>query len=226
MGEHVEFRSNGTTGHGYLATPESGSGPGVVVIQEWWGLVPHIEDVCDRFAAEGFVALAPDLFHGETTVEPDEAAKLMMALNLDKAAKDMGGAVDLVLDQGEGAGIGVAGFCMGGGLALLLATQRPDAVKAVVPFYGVIPWEAAQPDWSKLEAAVQGHYAANDAFASPETVRALEQQLRDLGKEVEMFIYPGTDHAFFNDARPEVHNPEASAQAWERTVSFLRAQLA
>ena len=226
MGEHVEFPSNGTTGHGYLATPESGTGPGVVVIQEWWGLVPHIEDLCDRFAAEGFVALAPDLYHGETTGEPDEAGKLMMALNLDKAAKDMGGAVDLVRDRAAGDGIGVVGFCMGGGLALLLGTQRPDAVKAVVPFYGVIPWPVAQPDWSKLEGAVQGHYAAEDAFASPEVVRALEQQLRDLGKEVEMFIYPGTDHAFFNDTRAEVHNAEASAQAWERTLAFLRAQLA
>src|SRR5918999_4333354 len=115
MGEIVEFPSNGHTARGYLARSVEGAGPGVVVIQEWWGLVPHIEDVCDRFAAEGFVALAPDLYHGETTREPDEAGKLMMAMNLEKAGKDMGGAVDLVRDRSEGEGIGVIGFCMGGG---------------------------------------------------------------------------------------------------------------
>src|SRR5881275_142109 len=99
MGEIVEFPSNGVTGQGYLATPSSGTGPGVVVIQEWWGLVPHIKDVCDRYAAEGFHALAPDLYHGESTTEPDEAGKLMMSLNLEKAATDMSGAVDVVAER-------------------------------------------------------------------------------------------------------------------------------
>src|SRR3954468_17748415 len=178
MGEIVEFPGNGATGRGYLATPWDEGGRGVVVIQEWWGLVPHIKDVCDRYAAEGFLALAPDLYHGETTTEPDEAGKLMMSLNLEQAAKDMSGAVDFLGERATGSGIGVIGFCMGGGLALLLATQRPDKVKAVAPFYGVIPWPAAQPDWSKLEAAVQGHYAEKDDFANPESVRALEQQLK------------------------------------------------
>jgi carboxymethylenebutenolidase len=225
MGEMVEFPSNGSTGQGYLATPTSGTGPGVVVIQEWWGLVPHIQDVCERFAGDGFVALAPDLYHGETTREPDEAGKLMMAMNIEQAGKDMGGAVDYVRERATGDGIGVVGFCMGGGLALVLATQRPDAVKAVLPFYGIIPWEAAQPDYSKLAAAVQGHYAENDSFASPEFVAALEQQLRDLGKDVEFFTYPGTDHAFFNDTRPEVYDADASRQAWDRTLAFLRKHL-
>jgi carboxymethylenebutenolidase len=225
MGETVEFPSNGATGQGYLATPESGRGPGVVVIQEWWGLVPHIKDVCDRFAAEGFVALAPDLYHGEATREPDEAGLLMMAVNIERAGKDMGGAVDFVRDRSTGDGIGVVGFCMGGGLALVLATQRPDAVRAAVPFYGIIPWEAAQPDYSKLAAAVQGHYASNDGFASPEFVKALEEELRGLGKEVELFTYPGTDHAFFNDSRPEVYNADAAQQAWGRTLAFLRERL-
>ena len=161
MGEMVEFPSNGQTAQGYLATPSSGAGPGVVVIQEWWGLVPHIKDVCDRFAAEGFAALAPDLYHGESTTEPDEAGKLMMALNIEQAAKDMSGAVDYLQasDAERGQGVGVIGYCMGGGLALVLACQRPDEVKAVAPYYGLIPWENAQPDFSKMEAAVQGHYA-------------------------------------------------------------------
>ena len=227
MGEMIEFPSNGSTGQGYLATPSSGSGPGVVVIQEWWGLVPHIKDVADRFAAAGFTALAPDLYHGESTTEPDEAGKKMMAMNIEKAAKDMSGAVEAVGQRSSNAGkVGVVGFCMGGGLALLLGTQRPDKVKAVVPFYGVIPWPAAQPEWSNLAGcAVQGHYAEQDDFANPDTVRKLEADLKSKGVDVEMFIYPGTDHAFFNDTRPEVHDASASKQAWDRTIEFCKKHL-
>jgi carboxymethylenebutenolidase len=223
MGEMIEFPSNGGTAHGYAAYPEAGAGPALVVIQEWWGLVDHIKDVCDRFAAEGFTALAPDLYRGETTTEPDEAGKLMMALNLEHAAKALSGAVDWLVtsDKVRGEGVGVVGYCMGGGLALVLGCQRPDQVRAVAPYYGVIPWEAAQPDYSKMTAAVQGHYAENDDFASPDAVRALEGQLKDLGVEVEMFIYPNT----FNDARPEVYDEDAAHQAWNRTLSFLRSKL-
>jgi carboxymethylenebutenolidase len=231
MGEIVEFPSNGTTGTGYLATPASGEGagqgPGVVVIQEWWGLVDHIKDICDRFANEGFIALAPDLYHGESTTEPDEAGKYMMGLNIEKAAKDMSGAVDFVRDRAANpaGGVGVVGFCMGGALALLVSAQRPDAVSAVAPFYGVIGWPAEQPDWSNLASAVQGHYAENDDFAGPEKSRAFEQQLKDLGKDVEIFVYPGTHHAFFNDTRPEVYDAEASKTAWDRTLAFFRSRL-
>jgi carboxymethylenebutenolidase len=224
MGEIIEFPSNGTTGQGYLATPGSGTGPGVVVIQEWWGLVDHIKDLCDRFAAEGFVALAPDLYHGEKTTEPDEAGKLMMTLNIEKAAKDMGGAVDEVARRSSG-DVGVIGFCMGGGLALMLGAQKGDAVKAVAPFYGLIPWQGAQPDYTQMRAAVQGHYAEKDDFFNPEAVHQLEGTLRDAGVEVEMFIYPDTDHAFFNDTRPEVYAPEAAGQAWSRVLEFFRSRL-
>jgi carboxymethylenebutenolidase len=229
MGELVEFPSNGTTGRGYLAGPEQGAGLGLIVIQEWWGLVDHIKDVCDRFAAEGFTALAPDMYHGAAVGndEPDEAGKLMMTLNMAQAAKDMSGAVDYLQrsDRVRGEGIGVTGFCMGGGLALMLATQRPDAIKACVPFYGLIPWEQADPDWSRLEAPVLGHYAANDGFFGPDKVAELEQTLRDLGKDVEMHVYDGVDHAFFNDTRPEVHDEHAASTAWTRTLEFLRAKL-
>jgi carboxymethylenebutenolidase len=226
MGAIVEFPSNGHTARGYLARSVEGAGPGVVVIQEWWGLVPHIQDVCDRFAAEGFTALAPDLYRGKTTTEPDEAGKLMMAMNLEEAALDMGGAVDFLesSDAVRGQGVGVVGFCMGGGLALMLAVQRPDDVKAVVPFYGLIPWEGAQPDWSRLAAPVQGHYAEQDGFFTPELAAQLEAELKQLGKTVEFHQYDA-DHAFFNDTRPEVHDPEASHQAWERTVDFFRQHL-
>ncbi|MGO9196937.1 MAG: dienelactone hydrolase family protein [Acidimicrobiales bacterium] len=226
MGEMIEFPSNGTTGEGYLAVPESGSGPGVVVIQEWWGLVDHIKDVCDRFAAEGFVALAPDLYHGVKVSEPDEAGKEMMALQLDKAAKDMSGAVDAVQERGDSDGVGVVGYCMGGGLALVLAALRNDTVKAVVPYYGAIPWQGVQPDYTAIMGAVQGHYAENDGWASPQVAHELEAQLRAGGNEdVAIYIYPGTDHAFFNDTRPEVYDAEASALAWQRTVDFFRSRL-
>src|SRR5262245_27230462 len=159
MGEIVEFPSNGSSAQGYLAVPDSGSGPGVIVIQEWWGLVPHIKDVCDRYAAEGFVALAPDLFHGKSTTEPDEAGKLMMALNIDAAVRDMGGAIDFLKghDAVTSAGVGVVGYCMGGGLAMVLAARRPDDVVACAPYYGIIPWPNAEPDWSVLQAPVRGH---------------------------------------------------------------------
>ncbi|WP_334141293.1 dienelactone hydrolase family protein [Rhabdothermincola sp.] len=224
MGELIDFPSNGHTCSGYLAVPASGSGPGVIVIQEWWGLVPHIKEVCDRFAAEGFVALAPDLYHGRQTTEPDEAGKLMMALNLEQAGRDLSGAIDHLrsLEAVTSDGVGVVGFCMGGGLAMLVGTMRPDAVVAIAPFYGVIPWEAVEPDWSKLTAKVRGHFASEDGFFPPDKVKALEEQLTALGKDVELVVHPGVDHAFFNDTRPEVHHPETAEKAWRETISFFR----
>jgi len=224
MGEMVTFASNGGTCEGYLATA-SGGGPGVVVIQEYWGLVPHIKDVVDRFAASGFTALAPDLYHGQAASEPDGAGKLMMALNIGQAAKDMSGAVDLLRERSGWSAVGAVGFCMGGGLALVLATQRPDAVKAVAPFYGLIPWESAQPDWSKLDAKVVGQYAAEDGYFSPDLARGFESQLKDLGKDATIHIHPGVDHAFFNDTRPKVYSAEESASAWAETLDLFRSTL-
>jgi carboxymethylenebutenolidase len=225
MGEMIDFPSNGSQGQGYLATAAAGAGPGVIVIQEWWGLVPHIKDVCDRFAAEGFVALAPDLYRGKQTTEPDEAGKEMMALQLERAGRDMSGAVDEVRRRSSSDKVGVVGFCMGGGLALVLATQRPDAIDACVAFYGLIAWPDAQPDYSKLSGAVLGHVAGNDEYFSPEAAHALEEQLRHLGKEAEFHVYDGTEHAFFNDTRPEVYDAGASTIAWARTIDFLHARL-
>lgn len=223
MGEMVTFPSNGHTCDGYLAG--DGSGPGVIVIQEWWGLVPHIKDVADRFAAAGFTALAPDLYHGESSTEPDGAGKLMMALNLETAAKDLSGAVSLLQQRTGRDKVGVVGYCMGGGLALVLATQRPDAVAAAAPYYGAIPWPSVQPDWANLGAKVVGEYAENDGWASPEAARALEAQLRELGKDATVHIHAGADHAFFNDARPEVYDAEASKVAFDRTVELFRTTL-
>ncbi len=227
MGEDVEFPSDSSTAGGYLAPAAEGAGLGVVVIQEWWGLVPHIRDVCDRLAAEGFTALAPDLYHGHTVApgEPDEAVKAAVALDLERAAQDMSGAAEyLALHEAvRGDGVGVIGFSMGGSLALYLATLRPDLVKAVVPFYGN-PRDP-EPDWSRLEAAVEGHYAEDDDKAGPEVAARLERRLTDLGKEVRMFVYPGTRPAFFDDTRAEAYDPDAARQAWIRTLEFLRAKL-
>ncbi len=225
MGEIIDFSSNGSNGQGYLATPDSGSGPGVIVIQEWWGLVDHIKDVCDRFASQGFVALAPDLYRGVVSAEPDEAGKLMMAMALDRAAKDMSGAVDEVVKRSTSKGVGVIGFCMGGGLALALASQRSDKVLAVAPFYGAVPWPDFQPDYSKINAAVQGHYAELDDWMDPQKARALESTLKDLGKQAEIIIHPGTQHAFFNDTRPEVYDKDASEQAWTSVIEFFKNKL-
>ncbi len=222
MGEMVTFASNGGTCEGYLA---DGGGPGVMVIQEWWGLVPHIRDVADKFAAEGFTALAPDLYHGQSSSEPDEAGKLMMGLELAHAAKDLSGGVDMLRERTGRSDIGVVGYCMGGGLALVLACQRPDAVAAVAPYYGVIPWPTAQPSWSDLRARVVGEYAELDDFAGPDAVRSLESQLRGLGKDATLHIHARCQHAFFNDSRPEVFDEDAAAIAFARTVDLFRTTL-
>ena len=229
MGEIIEFPSNGSTGQGYIATPANGAGSttGIIVLQEWWGLVDQITRTCDRFAEAGFTALAPDLYHGTAVplTEPDEAAKQMMALQMGAAATELSGAVDELLRRTGGTSIGVVGFCMGGGLALVLACQRPDAVAAVVPAYGVIPWPDARPDYSKLQAVVEGHVAELDGSFSPAAADELEAELTGLGKTASFHLYPGVDHAFFNDDRPEVYDADAAGLLWERTVSFLRSQL-
>ncbi len=224
MGENVEFKSNGQSANGYLAIPASGSGPGVIVIQEWWGLVDHIRDVCDRFAAEGFVALAPDLYHGKTTKSPDEAGKMMMALRIDEAEKDLSSAIDFVVNHKATTStkVGVVGFCMGGALSLYAATKNSN-VGACVVYYGIHP--NVKPDLNNLLSPVLGIYAENDGFVTPAVVHELERKLDELGKSKEFHIYPNTDHAFFNDSRPEVYDAEASADAWKRTLEFLRANV-
>ena len=224
MGRVVDL---GGRGRGYLASPEKGAGPALLVIQEYWGLVPHIEDVCERFAIEGFTALAPDLFRGAVASEPDEAGKLMMSLNLDQAADDLGAAVGHLAGSPavRGEGVGVVGFSMGGGLALMLSTTRPMDIRACVCFYGLIPWPAAAPDWSRLRAPVQGHFAEQDEFFSIDRMEELEARFGVLGKDAEFFRYPGVGHAFFNDTRSDAYDETAASMAWTRTLEFLRAKL-
>jgi len=194
------------------------------VIQEWWGLVDHIKDVCERFASEGFVALAPDLYHGKTTKSPDEAGKLMMSLRIDEAEKDISGAIEYLLDhEATNAGkVGVVGFCMGGALALYTATKNAK-VGACVVFYGGHP--NVKPDLPKLESPVLSISGDKDKSVTPEVVHRLEQQMKSLGKQVDVIIYPGADHAFFNDTRPTVYVPEAAADAWQQTIDFFSKHL-
>ena len=224
MGEMVEFPFDGGNTGGYLATPKQGTGPGVVVIQEWWGLVDHIKDVCDRFADEGFVALAPDLYHGKSTKSPDEAGKLMMAMRIDEAEKDLGAAVQYLLtsDSTTSKKIGVVGFCMGGALALYTATKNSN-IGASVVFYGGHP--KVKPDLPNLHAPVLGLYGEKDGSVTPAVVHDLERQIKDLGKQIEVKIYTGAKHAFFNDTRPEVYDADAAADAWKRTIKFFREHL-
>lgn len=191
MAETVEFASNGKTASGYLETPESGNGPGVVVIQEWWGLVPHIKDVVERLAGEGFVALAPDLYHGEETEEPDDAGKMMMAMDIERAARDMKGAVDFLAAHPavSSSGVGAVGFCMGGGLVLWLACLS-DKVAAAVPFYGVAPWPEASPNFKNSVAAFQGHYAEHDDGAGPEVARGPTAKPRPASRVLRLPRHP------------------------------------
>ena len=173
------------------------------------------------FAAEGYVALAPDLFHGKTTAEPDEAGKMMMSMKIDEAAKDLGGAYDYLKSDTACTGkVGVIGYCMGGGLSLYLATLKP--LDACVVYYGVL---SAQPDLSKLAGPVLGHYAENDGSASPEKAHELEREIHLAGKHAQFYNYMGADHAFFNDTRPEVYNKAAAGLSWDRTLAFLKEQL-
>ena len=227
MGEMVSFPSNGDSCDGYLALPETGDGPGVIVIQEWWGLVDHIKDLADRFAAEGFVALAPDFFHGATTDEPDEAQRLLMGLAMDRAAKDIQGAAQYLAgrDDVTGNGVGVVGFCMGGSLALWSGALA-DEVKVAVGFYPAVPWEKMSPTWGNYtNKSAMIHASEEDGTSKADGIQAAVKGIQEAGGDVEVYDYPGSSHAFFNDQRPEVHSKEHSEQAWRRTLDLLKGRL-
>jgi len=221
-GKMVEFPTNGHTTHGYLATPASGKGPGVIVIQEWWGLVPHIKKVADRFAAEGFSALAPDMYHGQTASEPDGAGKLFMALNIGQAEKDLQGATTYLKAHSSTAKVGAVGFCMGGQLALFAATLDAT-IGACVNFYGIHP--NVKPDYRKLAGPVLGLYAEKDGFVTPDVAKGVDKAIKDAGKSSAIHIYAGVNHAFFNDERPDAYDKPAAADAWKRTLTFFRQHL-
>jgi carboxymethylenebutenolidase len=219
----VEFEANGGKGNGYLAEPD-GEGPGLVVLQEWWGLVPEIKGVCDRFAEEGFLAIAPDLFHGETTDQPDEAQQKLMALNMDEAEKEMRGAVKYLLEHPKCNGqVGSVGFCMGGGLSVWAAATNPQ-IGAAVSYYYVMPH--GKPDFSKIEGPVLGHFGTSDDFISVDDAKKLESELQEAGVEAAFEFYDGAGHAFSNETnRIGTYDEGHADKAWERTTSFFKEHL-
>jgi len=223
--QNVTFPSNGNEAHGYLAIPPGGHGPGLIVIQEWWGLTTHIAAMTDRFAEAGFVALAPDLFGGKTTHDAEEAGRLMQALPVDQAVTELSGALDylLGLDATTGTRIGAVGFCMGGTFVLRLASRAGDRLAAAVPVYPVL---AEIPDVSGVRAAVQAHFGADDDFLPDDAVEQLEARLTSAtGSPPELHRYPA-GHAFMNDENLlGTYDSEQTRIAWDRMVEFLHAQL-
>jgi carboxymethylenebutenolidase len=221
----IEFPTSAGPTKGYLATPADERGPGVIVLQEWWGIEAHIRSVCDRLAAEGFFALAPDLFDGETTTQPSEAEQKLMALSIEKAEPQMCGAAEHLAAQPgvQGEAIGALGFCLGGGLAVWAAATCPK-VTASVSYYYVMPH--GKPDFSMLKGPVLGHFGTADEFIPQATAAELESELREAGAEVTFHYYEGRGHAFFNEVdRLGTYDAQAAQLSWERTVSFLRAAL-
>ncbi|MEV7780561.1 alpha/beta fold hydrolase [Kitasatospora sp. NPDC088351] len=224
--QNVTFPSNGRRAHGYLARPPQGVGPGLVVVQEWWGLTSHIATMADRFAAEGFTVLAPDLFGGATTHDSAEAARLRRELPVERAVADLGGAVDFLLglDGVVGDAVGVVGFCMGGGFALLLGAAAGDRVAAVVPFYGLPPDQDF--DYRGLTAHVLGHFGERDRSIP---MAAVDEAAIRIGEATdvrpEIHFYPA-GHAFMNDENPlGGYDPLQARTAWRRTLSFLHGHL-
>lgn len=212
------FQANGRTVNAYLAVPEQGSGPGVLVLHAWWGLNDIFKQVCDRLASEGFMALAPDLYHGKITTSIEEAEKLATAhIESEEVAQDLAASIDYLLKQPgrHGQALGAVGFSLGGFWALGLQ----DQVAALVSFYGT-----TSPAMVKAEADVLGHFAEHDDFEPVEQVRQFEEALRSAGKQTSFFTYPGTHHWFFEENRPE-YDAEAARLAWERTTAFLHQRL-
>jgi carboxymethylenebutenolidase len=224
MGERMSFTLNGQKAQGWFAKTANPKGPAVLVIQEWWGLVPHITNVTERFAKEGFVAFAPDLYHGKTTTSPDEAGRLLMELDVERAGREIAGAGAFLLQHASCSSrkFGVVGFCMGGALAQYAATTNPN-VGAAVSFYG--GFKKCAISWKHLYGPLLLVYGGKDPSVPASDAGPLEEKLKAMGKEVETVVYPDAGHAFFNDSRPSVHDPIASADAWKRTLAHLRRAL-
>ena len=223
-----EFQANGRTISAYLAVPEGGSGPGVLVLHAWWGLTDVFKRVCDRLAEAGFVALAPDLYHGKTTTSVEEAEALGAALDQDveRWRGDIAGAMQFLrqhdathLAGGRGK-LAFVGFSLGDAYALDMSVRMSDQIAAVVVFYGSYPGL----DYRRASAAYLCHFAEDDPFEPAESVAQMEQELQAAGRPVTVYTYPGTKHWFFEDNRPE-YDAEAARLAWERTIAFLHERL-
>jgi carboxymethylenebutenolidase len=217
---NTTFESTAGTATGYLAEPGPGK-PGVIVIQEWWGLVPHIKDIAQRYAAMGYVALAPDLYHGKSTVDAEEATHLMKGLDWGRAAQEIAGAVRHLREDLGCTRVGVTGFCMGGALTLIAAATA--GIDAYAAYYGFPPAGAA--DLSRIQAPGLIFFGEEEGYFSVPDAQAFAQAQRDRGVPTDVIVYPGAGHAFFNDTRQEVYREAAAADAWRRTQALFSSAL-
>jgi len=208
------------TAHGYLAMPERGEGPGVLVLHAWWGLNDTMRAICTRLAEAGFVAFAPDLYHGKVADTITDAEVLVNALDSNQAMADITDATRFLDERARQAdrGLAVIGFSLGASYALDLAAADPEHIRAVVLFYGT-----GGGDFSTSRAAYLGHFAEDDPYEPQPNVDELEEALRSAGRPVTFHRYPGTGHWFFEPDRSEAYNPAAASLAWERTLAFLRS---
>jgi carboxymethylenebutenolidase len=229
-GRMIDFDAGGSTATGYLASPETAVGPGVVVLHAWWGLTEPFRQVCDRLAEAGFVALAPDLYRGKTATTVEEAEALATALDgeSERVRGDIRGAVQFLRQQHSGTNpadgggkLGFVGFSLGGAYALDTSVELAEEIAAVVIFYATY----TGLDFSRAKAAFLGHFAENDPYEPAESVVQLEQELKAADRQATFYTYPGTTHWFFEANRPDAFNAEAAALAWQRTVAFLNAEL-
>jgi carboxymethylenebutenolidase len=228
-GRIIDFDANGSTTPGYLATPDVAGGPGIVVLHTWWGLTEPFRQVCDRLAEAGFVALAPDLYHGKSTAVIEEAQELGAALDqqAEQWRGDIRGALQclrqngaLTPTAGRGA-FGFVAFSLGGAYALDTSVELPDEVAAVATFYATYPGL----DYRRAKATYLCHFAEDDPYESAELAAEMERQLTAAGRQSTFYTYPGTRHWFFEANRPETYDAAAAALAWKRTLAFLDTEL-
>jgi carboxymethylenebutenolidase len=228
MTTSVSFKArNGGDASGLLTEPSgadaSTKAPALVLIQEWWGINEHLRSIATRLAAEGFLVVTPDLYHGTIAKNADEAGKLMTELDTLQAVQEIAGAVAFAKEHARSNGkVGVIGFCMGGALAFASACHV-EGLSAVVPFYGIPP--ADKVDYAKVTAPVLAHFAKNDDWATVEKAEGIKKQLDALGKPMQLEVYDA-GHAFVNDSRPEAYDEKSAKLAWRRSVEFLKKHLA
>jgi len=216
------LEGDGLKVNAFIARPDDvEKAPAVIIVHEWWGLNQHIEDVAGRFADEGFIAVAVDLYNSKTTKDAQEASKLMGALKQEDGLARLQVVLKRLRAMPEVTSVGVTGFCMGGTYALLLACNAK--VEAAAPFYGDVPVDTTVI--GKLSCPILFIGAEKDQWITVEKMNRLETALKQYGKEGEVRIYKGADHAFFNDTRPEVYSRADSEDAWKRVIEFFNRHL-
>ncbi|MGH9799692.1 MAG: dienelactone hydrolase family protein, partial [Blastocatellia bacterium] len=218
----TKFTANGKVVNAFIAKPEGvEKSPAVIVVHEWWGLNPHIEDIAQRYAREGFIAVAADLYNGVTTKDSKEAGSLMSALKPEDGIESLKIVLDSLRANPEVTCVGVTGFCMGGTFALLLACHAK--VEASAPFYGDVPVDTTVI--GKLGCPVLFIGGEKDQWITVEKMNRLDTALKQYSKPGEVRIYPGADHAFFNDTRPEVYSKTDAEDAWKTVIEFFNKHL-